>query len=109
MIGRNSQNAAPVEGPEGIFRRTLIHIDEVMLCHFQLKRGARIPLHQHQPAQIGYVVSGRVRFESGKHPEGFEVKAGDSYAFSPNEQHGAVAIEDSVFIEVFSPSRPEYA
>ena len=109
MIGKNSSQAPAVEGPDGIFRRTLVHNDEVMLCHFELKQGARIPLHHHKPAQIGYVVSGRVRFTSGRHPEGFTVTTGDGYVFNPEEEHGAEALEDSVFVEVFSPSRPEYA
>lgn len=109
MLGKNSNTIPGVEGPDGIFRRTLVHNDQVMLCHFELKQGAKIPLHNHPPAQIGYVVSGRVRFVSDRNPDGFEVKPGDAYVFGPHEKHGAEALEDSVFVEVFSPSRPEYA
>jgi quercetin dioxygenase-like cupin family protein len=109
MLGKNLNSAKAVAGPEGIVRRTLVHNEQVMLCHFELKKGARIPLHDHKPHQIGYVVSGRVRFTSGRNPQGFEASAGDSYVFDSSEQHGAEVLEDSVFIEIFSPARPEYA
>lgn len=93
-----------------MLRRTLVHNCEVMLCHFELKRGVLIPLHRHAPAQIGYVISGCVRFTtSDRNPDGFEVGPGDSYVFDPDEQHGAKILEDAVFIEGFSPARPEYA
>ncbi len=109
MQGKHHGDDIGVEGPVGVLRRTLAHNQDVMLCHFELKRGAVIPLHQHHPSQIGYVLRGRVRFHSDRHPDGFVVKAGDSYVFDPDEQHGAEAIEDSAYIEAFSPARPEYA
>ena len=109
MQGKHLDELSGVEGPDGVLRRTLVHNDDVMLCHFELKQGATIPLHNHRPSQIGYVIRGCVRFRSDRHPDGFEVRAGDSYVFDPDEHHGAEAVEDSVFIEVFSPARPEYA
>ena len=109
MQGKSYENATAVPGPEGITRRTLVHNDQAMLCHFELKKGAKIPLHQHGPSQIGYVVSGAVQFMKGSEDNTFTVRTGDSYVFGPDEPHGAVALEDTVFIEVFAPSRPEYA
>ena len=108
MLGRHLNEATPVTGPEGVTRRTLAHNGQVMLCRFDLRQGAVIPLHRHPPHQIGYVVSGRVRFRSQRHPEGFEVRDGGTYVFDSSEEHGAEALEDSVMIQVFSPSRPEY-
>lgn len=109
MQGKSLNETDGVENPPGIVRRTLAHNEQVMLCHFELKKGSSIPLHHHRPSQIGYVLRGRVRFISDRHPAGFEVAAGDSYVFDPDEQHGAEALEDSAYVEVFSPSRPEYA
>ena len=51
-----------VENPPGIFRTTLAWNEQTMLCHFRMKKGARIPLHDHPAAQNGYMVSGKVRF-----------------------------------------------
>ncbi len=92
----------------GIKRRTLAYNDDVMLCLFELEKGAKIPLHDHPPSQIGYVISGHVRFIGATDADGFEAKAGDSYVIDPNVPHGGEALESSVFVEVFSPSRAEY-
>ncbi len=105
---KNVNEAKPVEAIPGIFRRTLAYNDASMLCHFTLKKGAEIPLHHHVPTQIGYVVSGRARFIGATEADAFEVGPGDSYLMPSNVPHGAIALEDTVFIEVFCPSRPEY-
>ena len=60
------------------------------------------------PTQIGYVVSGRVRFIGATESDTFEASAGDAYVLGPEVPHGAEALEDTVYIEVFSPSREEY-
>jgi quercetin dioxygenase-like cupin family protein len=80
--------------------------DQVMLCQFTAKAGGTIPLHQHVHEQVGCVVSGRVEFTV----DGVKylVGAGDGYAIPSNLVHGAVALEDSVLVEAFSPSRDEY-
>ena len=92
----------------GVVRRTLAYNDDVMLCHFELEKGAKIPLHNHAPSQIGFIVNGHVRFIGATEADSFEAKTGDSYVIDPNVQHGGEALERTVFVEVFSPSREEY-
>jgi len=108
MKMKHLDEGTPVEGIPGIFRRTLAYDDEAMLCHFKLSRGSSIPLHSHRAAQIGYVLKGHVRFLAEKPEDQFEVRPGDSYVFSADVMHGADVLEDSEFIEVFTPSRDEY-
>ena len=100
------QDREAVENPTGIFRTTMAFNDELMLCHFRMKEGARIPLHSHQPAQSGYVVKGRIRFFTQE--SSFVAEEGCGYVFDPNENHGAEVLCDSEVIECFSPKRPEY-
>ncbi len=102
----NYKDISPVENPPGIFRRTLTWNNELMLCHFDLKKGAKIPLHGHRASQNGFVVSGKMRFFTEK--DSFVAGPGDAYVFGPNEKHGADVLEDTIVIEAFSPSRPEY-
>ena len=85
MKAKSLDTANAVGMLPGITRRTLARNHELMLCHFTLEKGAQIPLHQHRPSQIG-----------------------ESYVIDPEVVHGGEAVEDTVFIEVFSPSRPEY-
>ena len=104
---RNKKDLIPVEGPEGIFRTTMEFTDNAMLCQFNMKKGAKVPLHNHSAEQIGYVISGRVKFIK-KDDEGFIAEPGCGYTFKTMEFHGAEVLEDSEVIECFSPARDEY-
>lgn len=108
MKMKHVSEARPVENPPHIFRKTLAYNAEAMLCSFELKKGARIPLHNHRATQIGYVISGHVQFLGEDPKDSFEVCSGDSYVFDTYKKHGAIALEDTCFIEVFSPARDEY-
>jgi quercetin dioxygenase-like cupin family protein len=91
-----------------VFRKTLAYNEEAMLCSFELKKGARIPLHNHRATQIGYVVSGHVQFLVEDAKDNFEAATGDSYVFDAYKTHGAIALEDTFYVEVFAPTRDEY-
>ncbi len=105
---RSVRDVRGQEKPEGIVRRTLAYNDETMLCHFTMAKGATIPLHNHRASQIGYVMSGVVKFLGSEEGESFIVSVGDSYVFEPHQMHGAEALEDAELVEVFSPAREEY-
>jgi quercetin dioxygenase-like cupin family protein len=102
------QKLAGKENPPGITRTTLSYNPESMICHFIMKEGARIPLHNHPAVQHGYIVKGRVHFVQKDGP-GFIATTGTSYVFDSMEEHGAEVLEESEVIEFFSPMRPEYA
>jgi len=96
-----------VELRPGIFRKTLVYDENMMMCHFHLEKGAELELHSHEAAQIGYVISGKVEFfkEDGST---VLVSDGSGYYFPSWEKHGSRVLEDTDFIECFSPGRPEY-
>ncbi|HUV07288.1 MAG TPA: cupin domain-containing protein [Spirochaetia bacterium] len=96
-----------VENPPGIFRTTLAYNGETMLCHFRMKEGSSIPLHNHPAVQNGFVIRGKLRFIK-KDKAGFIAETGSGYVFASNEPHGAEVLEYSEVIECFAPVRPEY-
>lgn len=102
------QELKAVEGPPGIFRTTMAYNRETMLCHFVMKKGAQIPLHNHPAVQNGYVIKGKIVFQTGS-GDSFVAEAGSGYAFAGGEEHGAEVLEEAEVIECFSPMRPEYA
>ncbi len=108
MKAKSLDQASGIEQLDGVVRKTLSYNEEVMLCHFQLNEGARIPLHDHRASQIGFVVKGAVRFLGAADEDSFEARAGDSYVLDPHQVHGAEALEASEFVEVFYPVREEY-
>jgi quercetin dioxygenase-like cupin family protein len=96
-----------VENPKGIFRTTMSYNEQIMLCHFILKKGAAIPLHNHKAVQNGYVINGKLKFIR-KDGSSFIAETGTGYVFASEEYHGAEVLEDSEVIECFAPMRPEY-
>ena len=108
MKQKNLDHGLAQEKPDGVVRKTLAYNDEAMLCHFRLKKGAQIPLHNHRASQIGYVVRGHARFLAEKPEDEFEATTGDAYVIDPFVKHGTVALEETEYIEVFTPARDEY-
>lgn len=96
----------PVEALEGIFRKTLVYNKDIMLCHFLLHKGAKVPVHSHKEHQVGYILSGKLRFITEN--DDFVLQEGDSYIFDSNKKHGAIILEESEVIDVFNPSREDY-
>lgn len=102
----NKSSVNSIEALPGIFRKTLIYNEYMMLCHFFLEENSNVPLHSHKEHQIGYVIKGKLHFFTEN--EEFVAEEGDSYVFESNEKHGAKILEDSEVIDVFSPSREDY-
>ena len=102
----NKKMVPKVEALKGIFRRTLIYDENLMLCHFFLEKGAEVPMHTHKEHQIGYVIKGKIKFKTNS--EEFIATEGECYLFSSNEKHGAILLEDSEIIDIFNPSREDY-
>ena len=92
LVSKNSVDS--VEILHGIYRKTLTYNKNMMLCHFILNKGSKIPLHSHKEHQIGYVLKGKLKFitENGE----FMAKEGDSYVFDSNEKHGAIILEEKI-------------
>ncbi|NHJ24332.1 MAG: cupin domain-containing protein [Candidatus Lokiarchaeota archaeon] len=97
---------SPVEALKGIYRRTLVYNEKIMLCYFRLNKGSEVPLHSHEQHQVGYVIKGKLNFFTSDYQ--FIAKKGDSYIFDSNEEHGARVLTDSEVIDIFSPSREDY-
>ena len=108
MKMKNVIEAKAVENPPNVIRKTLAYNDEAMLCHFHLKKGAEIPLHNHRATQIGFIVKGKARFLAENTQDEFIAQQGESYVFSKFVKHGTVALEETIYVEVFVPVRDEY-
>ena len=91
---------------EGIYRKTLIYNDDLMLCLFILEKGAEIPMHNHKEHQVGYVIKGKIKFYTENSE--FIANQGDAYIFDSFEKHAALIMEKSEVIDVFNPSREDY-
>ena len=91
---------------EGIRLKTLVYGKKTLLAEFRLEGRAKLPIHSHPHEQTGFLVSGRMDLTIGEKTH--QVFPGDSWCIPGNIDHHALALEDSVAIEVFSPVREDY-
>ena len=95
-----------VDALPGIRRKTLSHGDETLMTEFRLRGGAVLPVHDHPHEQTGYLVAGRLRLTIDE--ETRDMAPGDSWSVPGGVSHGAIALADTVAVEVFSPVRDDY-
>ncbi len=99
-------NQIPEERLGLLAGRKVIHGATITIARFRLQKGAVIPEHSHANEQISTIESGSLRFVVGG--EEIVVGAGQSLSIPPNVSHRAVAEEDSVAVDVFSPVREDW-
>lgn len=99
----------PEERVTDVISRKLITGDDMMLAHVYLKKGALVPQHSHHNEQLTYILSGALRFHIGA-DRGTEivVREGEVLHIPSNVPHEAVALEDTLDVDVFSPPRQDW-
>ncbi len=96
----------PKETLNPLFDRQLVVGHQVMVARVLLKKGCVVPLHQHHNEQITHVQSGALHFTlDGKE---ITVRAGEFLCIPPDMPHTAVALEDTVDIDIFTPPREDW-
>jgi quercetin dioxygenase-like cupin family protein len=91
---------------EFISRKIMGYDDKLMTVKVAFKKGGVGAMHHHHHSQTSYVASGS--FEITINDEKQVLKAGDVYYIPSNVPHGAVALEDGVLIDSFSPMREDF-
>ncbi len=86
--------------------RKIISGDKAMVAQVFLAKGAVVPEHHHESEQITYILEGALKFEL----EGREVVVakGQVLRIPSNVPHRAVALEDTVDLDIFSPIRHDW-
>lgn len=99
----------PKETVNEMLDRRLITGDRIMLTHVYLKKGAIVPRHSHENEQITYILEGGLRFWIGEdESQMIDVLAGDVLHIPSHVQHKALAIADTVDVDIFSPPRQDW-
>jgi quercetin dioxygenase-like cupin family protein len=96
-----------VFSPEpGLVRRILANNAQMMLVEHRMEPWWVGTRHAHPHDQLVYVISGRLQFGCGS--ETFEAATGDSFIVPGGVEHEARALEASVVLDVFTPTRLDY-
>ena len=102
-------NDMPKEKVSDMLDRRLITGDRMMLAHVYLKKGCLVPMHQHDNEQLTYVLEGRLDFTIGEdRTQQVSVGPGEVLFIPSNVPHEALAIEDTLDVDVFSPPRQDW-
>jgi len=90
---------------EQITRKMVVGQNE-MLGYLSLKKGSFVPTHKHVSEQITAILKGALEFTTqGKK---IVVHEGEILVIPPNVEHSAVALEDTIDLDCFSPLREDW-
>ena len=96
----------PLEAMSDVISRKIVSGEKAMVAQVFLKKDAVVPEHFHESEQITYILEGALKFEL----EGKEVvvRKGEVLHIPSNVPHRAVALEDTLDLDIFSPIRQDW-
>jgi quercetin dioxygenase-like cupin family protein len=86
--------------------RRFVSGQRITMAQFFFAEGGTVPRHQHENEQLMYVVEGTLRVTVGD--EEVIVRRGEVLHIPSDVPHSAVALEDTVDLEIFSPVRADW-
>jgi len=99
-------DSVPLEDLNPLLQRHFVVGQNIMLARVLLKKGCIVPEHSHHNEQVTYILDGALKFWiDGKV---IVVHAGEVLTIPPHMPHKAVALEDTVDLDVFNPPRADW-
>jgi len=99
-------NSVELEDLNPLLKRQFVVGESVMVARVLLKKGCVVPLHSHHNEQVTYILEGALKFVL-KDRE-ITVRAGEVLRIPPNVPHEAIAMEDTVDLDIFTPPREDW-
>ncbi len=102
-------NAIPAEPLKEGLTRKLVTGERMMMAHVYLKKGVDVPRHSHENEQLTYILEGALQFWFGANDEQkLLVRAGEAIVIPSHLPHRALALEDTLDLDVFCPPRRDW-
>jgi quercetin dioxygenase-like cupin family protein len=99
----------PAEPMKGTITRQLITSARMMIAHVRLKKGDEVPKHSHENEQITYILEGALHFWLGAQGDReVTVRAGEVLVIPSNLEHRALALEETLDVDIFNPPRQDW-
>jgi quercetin dioxygenase-like cupin family protein len=99
----------PREKLNDLLDRRLVTGERIMLAHVYLKKGCVVPKHFHENEQLTYILEGALQFWLGEdQKEEVVVHAGEVLVIPSNLPHKALALEDTLDVDIFCPPRQDW-
>lgn len=99
----------PLERVTDALTRKLITGDRMMLAHVFLDKDCVVPRHSHENEQLTWILKGALRFWIGEdESQVIDVGEGEVLHIPSNVPHKALALEDTLDVDIFSPPRADW-
>ncbi len=96
----------PEEQLTDMLSRKLISGRNEMIAQIFLKKGCVVASHRHESEQMTFILKGLLELTL---PDGkVKVGEGEVLVIPPNLEHSAVALEDTIDLDIFSPIRIDW-
>jgi quercetin dioxygenase-like cupin family protein len=106
MLKHVKWQSVELETLNPLLQRQFIVGNDLMIARVLLKKGSVVPEHSHVNEQITYILEGALQFRiEGKV---IVVRAGEVLCIPPHVPHEAMALEDTVDLDVFNPPRVDW-
>jgi quercetin dioxygenase-like cupin family protein len=101
-----SWDTLPEEQLNPLLSRKIISGERTMIAHIYLKKGCVVPAHSHDNEQMTYILKGALKFTVNGRD--ILLTEGQVMHIPSNVVHAAVAVEDTLDVDVFCPPRQDW-
>jgi quercetin dioxygenase-like cupin family protein len=105
-LAKSSWKSVEVEHLNDKLTRQMISGENATLSQLVLKKGASVPRHSHVNEQYSWILSGALKFIFDDRE--ILVGEGEVLLIPANVAHAAVALEDTVDVDIFAPRRDDW-
>lgn len=99
----------PIEEVKAGLGRRIITGERMMITHVYLEKDSVVPTHSHDNEQLTYVLKGALKFWLGPNEEQeIVVHEGEVLVIPSDLPHKAVALEDTLDVDIFCPPRQDW-
>ena len=105
-LEKSSWKTMEIEKLNDKLSRQMISGENATISQLLLKKGAAVPRHSHINEQYSWIISGVLKFVFDDRE--ILVGAGEILLIPANVAHSAVALEDTVDVDIFAPRREDW-
>jgi quercetin dioxygenase-like cupin family protein len=103
---KSSWKTMEIEQLNDKLTRQMISGENATISQLMLKKGAAVPRHSHMNEQYSWIISGALKFIFDDRE--ILVGEGEILVIPANVAHAAVALEDTVDVDIFAPRREDW-
>jgi quercetin dioxygenase-like cupin family protein len=105
-LEKSSWKTMEIEQLNDKLSRQMISGENATISQLLLKKGAVVPRHSHMNEQYSWIITGALKFVFDDRE--ILVGEGEILLIPANVAHSAVALEDTVDVDIFAPRREDW-